>query len=82
MLKRLITTPELAGYLGVSVQTVYGWRKRGQGPRGFRVGGQLRYQTADVESWLESHDDLLRDRVEPGTESTGDRLHYPAAVVV
>jgi excisionase family DNA binding protein len=63
MLKRLITTVELAEYLGVPMTTIYGWRQRGEGPRGFRVGRHLRYQPDDVASWLESRDGLLRDHV-------------------
>ncbi|MEU3241321.1 MULTISPECIES: helix-turn-helix domain-containing protein [Streptomyces] len=37
-----------------SVETVYQWRRKGTGPRGFRVGRHLRYDPADVQSWVQS----------------------------
>lgn len=46
-----LTPQDLAARLGVPVQTVYTWRTRGYGPRGFRVGKYLRYRLADVEAW-------------------------------
>ena len=48
----LLTVPELANYLGVPVATIYGWRYRGEGPPGFRVGRHLRYRRSDVEAWI------------------------------
>lgn len=60
---KLITTSELAEYLGVPVATLRYWRNRGDGPRGFRVGRHVRYQRTDVAAWLESNGDPLRDRV-------------------
>ncbi|MEU3824695.1 helix-turn-helix domain-containing protein [Streptomyces sp. NPDC029080] len=37
-----------------SVETVYQWRRKRTGPRGFRVGRHLRYDPADVRAWVES----------------------------
>lgn len=37
-----------------SVDTVYQWRRKGTGPRGFRVGRHLRFDPADVRAWVES----------------------------
>lgn len=37
-LDRLLTTQQLADYLGVPVATLYAWRHEGAGPPGFRVG--------------------------------------------
>ncbi|AWK09861.1 helix-turn-helix domain-containing protein [Streptomyces spongiicola] len=37
-----------------SVETVYQWRRKRTGPRGFRVGRHLRYDPADVQAWVES----------------------------
>jgi excisionase family DNA binding protein len=48
----LLSVQELADYLKVSVQTVYGWRKRGTGPQGVRVGGHVRYLMSDVMDWI------------------------------
>ncbi|WP_330304668.1 MULTISPECIES: helix-turn-helix domain-containing protein [unclassified Streptomyces] len=37
-----------------SVETVYQWRRKRTGPRGFRVGRHLRYDPDDVRTWVES----------------------------
>ncbi len=42
---------ELAERFGVPVATVYSWRVKGVGPRGFRVGKFVRYRLEDVEAW-------------------------------
>ena len=49
----LLTVPELAGYLGVPVSTIYHWRGKQQGPPGIRVGKRLCFRAADVARWLE-----------------------------
>jgi excisionase family DNA binding protein len=58
---RLWTLAELAEYLQVPEQTVYTWRKRGAGPRGFRIGRHVRFRREDVEAWI----DTLGDEEEP-----------------
>ena len=50
--ERLLSAQELAVYLEVPVKTIYTWRHRHTGPRGFRVGKHLRFRWCDVESWL------------------------------
>jgi excisionase family DNA binding protein len=50
----LWTVQKLADYLGVPVQTIYQWRKRGYGPQGRRMGMHLRYRPSDVERWIDS----------------------------
>jgi excisionase family DNA binding protein len=52
-LDRLLTVQDLAAYLGVPVTTLYQWRYRREGPRGFRVGRHLGYQWTDVTEWIE-----------------------------
>jgi len=51
-LERLLTVQDLADYLDVPVATIYGWRHRGHGPPGFRVGRHLRFRTSDVTHWI------------------------------
>ena len=51
-LDELLSPQDLAGYLDVPVKTVYGWRHRGLGPAGFRVGRHLRYRRSDIEEWI------------------------------
>jgi len=49
---RLLSVAELADYLEVPVKTIYTWRHRNTGPKGFRVGKHLRYRWRDVQSWV------------------------------
>jgi excisionase family DNA binding protein len=50
----LMTTSDLAAYLGVAVKTIYNWRCRRIGPPAYKPGGsRLRFKRRDVERWLE-----------------------------
>lgn len=51
---RYLTPVDVAELLGVPVETVYRWRRRRTGPRGFRVGRHLRFDPEDVRAWVES----------------------------
>ncbi|MFD9431512.1 helix-turn-helix domain-containing protein [Streptomyces sp. NPDC060002] len=51
---RYLTPADLADLLGVPVETVYQWRRKQTGPRGFRVGRHLRFDPEDVRVWVES----------------------------
>jgi predicted DNA-binding transcriptional regulator AlpA len=55
--KPLGSTPEVAAYLGVPVQTMHGWRSKGTGPKGIRVGKYVRYRWSDVDAWLDQQAD-------------------------
>jgi excisionase family DNA binding protein len=54
MTERLWTVDDVADYLGVPKQTLYQWRTRGFGPAGSRIGKHVRYNPADVKSWVDS----------------------------
>ena len=51
-LEAVLSISELAADLGVSVQAIYDLRSQGRGPRGFRVGRELRFRISEVEAWL------------------------------
>ncbi|MDR2974022.1 MAG: helix-turn-helix domain-containing protein [Propionibacteriaceae bacterium] len=51
-LEPLLSTAELAEYLGVPLATLYDWRTNGHGPRGYRIGKHLRFALSDVQTWL------------------------------
>ena len=51
---RYLTPVDLADLLGVPLETVYQWRRKHTGPRGFRVGRHLRYDPEDVRRWISS----------------------------
>jgi len=45
----------LAAELGIPRRTIYAWRTKGDGPRGYRLGKHIRFRREDVEAWLEQH---------------------------
>jgi hypothetical protein len=47
----LLTQPETARYLRVSIPTLERWRKVGIGPTAFRVGHAIRYRLGDIRSF-------------------------------
>lgn len=49
--ERLWTAADLADHLGVPVKTIYAWRAKGLGPKGFRVGKHLRWHPRTVADW-------------------------------
>ena len=53
----LLTADQVARWLGKPKATLYAWRTRGQGPRGIKVGGDLRYRRRDVEAYLDHNTD-------------------------
>jgi excisionase family DNA binding protein len=58
--ERLMTIAELSTMLGVPIDTLYGWRHRGEGPKGYRVGRHVRYRRSSVEAWLDEQADRRR----------------------
>ncbi|WP_406317192.1 helix-turn-helix transcriptional regulator [Streptomyces sp. NBC_00118] len=52
--ERYLTPVDLADILSVPVETVYQWRRKHTGPRGFRVGRHVRFDPEDVRVWVES----------------------------
>lgn len=53
---RLLTTGQVADYLGIPVSTLYQWRYHGTAPRAIKVGKHTRYRRSDVEVWLTAHE--------------------------
>ncbi|ROR91804.1 helix-turn-helix transcriptional regulator [Nocardioides aurantiacus] len=43
---------QAAAYLGLAVATMYGWRSRGYGPPGYRLGNKVRYRPEEVRAWV------------------------------
>jgi predicted DNA-binding transcriptional regulator AlpA len=50
----LVTIPEFATMSRRSIDTIRYWRKRGYGPRGFRIGRQVVYDRQDIEAFIET----------------------------
>ena len=51
-IEQVISLSELCAHLHISAQTIYDLRSQGRGPRGFRVGRELRFRVSEVEAWL------------------------------
>ncbi|MGA2721420.1 MAG: helix-turn-helix domain-containing protein [Bryobacteraceae bacterium] len=68
MEQRWFTPGELAEKLGVSVRTLDAWRRKGRGPRYFKVSYRtVKYAAEDLEVWLQS----LRGRTSRGRYREG-----------
>ena len=50
----LLTPDQVALWLQKPKSTLYKWRSTGEGPRGIKVGSDLRYRRSDVEVFLEA----------------------------
>lgn len=57
LLDPVVTMSQLAAQLGVTVQTLYDLRSQGRGPRGFRVGRELRFRVSAIAAWLAGMED-------------------------
>ena len=54
---RLMTMAEVSDLLCIPISTLYGWRHRGEGAAGYRIGRHVRYRRAAVEAWIETQAD-------------------------
>jgi excisionase family DNA binding protein len=49
-----LSPEQLAEREGVPLDTVYGWNRKGAGPRYMKIGRHVRYRVADVIAWEQS----------------------------
>ncbi len=52
LIEQVLSLSQLCEHLQVSAQTIYDLRSQGRGPRGFRVGRELRFRVSEIEAWL------------------------------
>lgn len=50
--QRMLTRREAAAFLRVKPLTLWRWRKKGYGPRPFKVGGRMLYDMECLEDFL------------------------------
>lgn len=65
-LEQMLTTSELAEYIGVNVQALYDLRADGRGPAAIRVGKELRFRVSAVRSWLDGLERSGANRINGG----------------
>jgi excisionase family DNA binding protein len=51
-LEPLLSTQDLAEYLGIPVATLQDWRVDHKGPRAIIVGRRVKYAVSDVRAWI------------------------------
>jgi len=56
-LDRALSLSQLAVRLGVKPQTIYDLRSEGRGPKGFRIGSQLRFRESVIDDWIRRLED-------------------------
>lgn len=52
--RKLLKIEQVASRLSVSVGCMRAWRLRGEGPPAIRIGSALRWDAAEVDSWLDT----------------------------
>lgn len=50
--RTLLSPRAAAAHLALAVQTLARWRTEGGGPPFFKIGGAIRYDTRDLDTWL------------------------------
>jgi predicted DNA-binding transcriptional regulator AlpA len=51
--RTLISALEVCRILDVSSRTIEDWRRKGFGPPAFKIGGQWRYDSIDLQNWID-----------------------------
>lgn len=52
--QKLLKEHEAAERLSIEVATLRRWRWAGKGPRFLKIGGAVRYETADLDTFIEA----------------------------
>lgn len=48
-----LTAKEVSDALSVTTATLYLWAKEGRGPRGVRIGREMRWAQSEIARWLD-----------------------------
>lgn len=52
--RQLMTPQQAADYLGVAKHTLARWRVEGGGPPFLKLGGPVRYDVSDLDTWIDA----------------------------
>ena len=53
---KYLTAREVAELLAITPTTLYLWAKAGRGPRGIRIGREMRWSESEVARWIDGLD--------------------------
>lgn len=56
----ILTLEQAAARIGRSVETMRHWRKRGEGPRTFRMGRRVVLAEEDLNDWINAQRDATQ----------------------
>lgn len=59
--------------LGVEVETLSSWRRKGYGPRWYRIGRKIKYAEPDLLAWMSAQACPRIQATEPASAKEGDR---------
>jgi hypothetical protein len=48
----LLPSTRVARLLGIEVETLGTWRRRGYGPQWYKIGKKIQYSEIDLRSWM------------------------------
>ncbi|MGA2146483.1 MAG: helix-turn-helix domain-containing protein [Bryobacteraceae bacterium] len=52
LVQPLLDSNRVARLLGIEVETLGAWRRKGYGPRWYRIGKNVRYTETDLRVWM------------------------------
>ncbi len=52
LIEPLLEPVRVARILGVESETLGAWRRKGYGPRWYRIGKKIKYSEADLRAWM------------------------------
>ena len=78
LLEPLLEPTKVARLLGVEVETLGAWRRRGYGPRWFRIGKKIRYAEPDLRVWMNAQagSGVTGDHGQGGTRTIPPGPHH------
>jgi predicted DNA-binding transcriptional regulator AlpA len=76
LLQPLLDSAKVARLLGVEVETLGVWRRKGYGPQWYRIGKQVRYTETDIRVWMTAQ---AQGRLSPSTACPQNSLRADAS---
>jgi hypothetical protein len=79
LLQPLLDSAKVARLLGVEVETLGVWRRKGYGPLWYRIGKKVRYTETDLRVWMNTQTQRSlsppADSPDIGRVTDAERLH-------